>query len=103
MREKFFIKKVHINLPYLIFFSYLPYIYYRDLIKLLNYYIMNNTHKRQFRELSDSTKAKISQSLRGRSKTPTHSENISKALKTYWKGVPSKNKDVEPLNSNEQM
>ena len=58
---------------------------------------MNNTHKRQFRELSDSTKAKISQSLRGRSKTPTHSENISKALKTYWKGVPSKNKDVEKL------
>ena len=63
---------------------------------------MNKTTKRKFRELSDETKAKISQSLRGRSKTTTHAENISKAMKEYWKHIPS-NKDLEPQNQNDKM
>lgn len=51
---------------------------------------------RLYRELSDETKAKISQSMRGRSKTPTHKENISNGLKTYWASVPNK-----PTNSSD--
>lgn len=46
--------------------------------------------KRQYRELSDTTRAKISQSMRGRSKTYTHKEAISKGLKEYWKTIPNK-------------
>ena len=46
--------------------------------------------KRQFRELSDATKAKISQSMRGKSKTFTHKENIRNGLKSYWATVPHK-------------
>ncbi len=46
--------------------------------------------KREYRELSDMTKAKISQTMRGRSKSFTHKENISKGLKNYWEKVPNK-------------
>lgn len=49
-----------------------------------------NNNKRQFRELDDSTKQKISQALKGRSKDMSHKENISKGLKEYWKGIPNK-------------
>ena len=48
---------------------------------------------RQYRELSDETKAKISQSMMGKSKSFTHKEKISNSLKAYWKTIPNK-----PLN-----
>ena len=48
-----------------------------------------NGYKRTQRELRPETKEKISASLKGRSKSPTHCKNISKGLKGYWKGVPS--------------
>jgi len=56
----------------------------------------NKNYKRRHRELDDATKQKISQSLKGRSKSYSHSQNISKGLKNYWQRVPSKNKSVEP-------
>lgn len=40
-----------------------------------------NNNKRQYRELSDVTKAKISQKLKGRSKGTTHKENISNGMR----------------------
>lgn len=52
---------------------------------------MNN--KRQYRQLDDVTKQKISQSLRNRSKSMSHKENISNGMKEYWKGVPNKPTD----------
>lgn len=55
---------------------------------------------RIYRELSDETKAKISQSMRNKSKTETHREAISNGLKTYWKTIPNKNKPQND-NSNE--
>ena len=63
----------------------------------------NQNHKRQFRELDDATKQKISQSLKGRSKSYSHTQNISKGMKDYWANVPSKNKEVEPENNDETM
>lgn len=56
---------------------------------------MENTRKRQFRELSDETKAKISQAMRGKSKSFTHKENISNGLKNYWKDVPNRPTNVK--------
>lgn len=50
---------------------------------------MENT-KRQFRELSDETKAKISQAMKGKSKSFIHKENISNGLKNYWKAIPNR-------------
>lgn len=54
---------------------------------------------RTFRQLSDETKAKISHALRGRSKSFTHREHISDALRQYWEGIPNKQ---QKTNDNEQ-
>ncbi len=50
--------------------------------------------KRKFREMSDETKAKISQSMRGRSMSMTHKERISSGMRDYWKTIPNK-----PINT----
>lgn len=54
---------------------------------------MNSTGKRQYRQLDDATKAKISQALTGRSKTQDHVNPISNGLKKYWKDIPNKPED----------
>lgn len=51
---------------------------------------MKDMSKRQYRELDDSVKQKISQSMRGRSKSESHKEHISNGLKQYWKQIPNK-------------
>mgnify|MGYP003302639374 CR=1 FL=1 len=48
--------------------------------------------KRQYRELSDITKQKISKATIGKSKSASHKEHISQAMKRYWSSVPSKPK-----------
>ena len=48
--------------------------------------------KRQYRELSDITKQKISVSSKGKAKTSSHKEHIGQAMKRYWSSVPSKPK-----------
>lgn len=45
-------------------------------------------HKREFRELSDETKRKISQSSSNKPKTDSHKQHISQAMKKYWQSVP---------------
>lgn len=49
---------------------------------------MNNS--RMYRNVDDSTKMKISQSLKGRSKTEDHKLAIAKGLANYWKNIPKK-------------
>ena len=44
--------------------------------------------KRITRQRSEETKRKISESLRGKSKTEQHKRAISVALKKYWKTIP---------------
>lgn len=51
-------------------------------------------YKRKYRQMSDETKQKISQSLKGRGKSMTHKENISNGLRGYWKQIPNR-PDVE--------
>lgn len=50
----------------------------------------NNNQKRQYRELSDMTKQKISFRLKGRGKSDSHREAISNGMKEYWKTIPNK-------------
>lgn len=45
---------------------------------------------RNCRQLSDDTKKKISASMKNRSKSQTHRDNISKGMKAYWEGIPDK-------------
>jgi len=49
-----------------------------------------NKHKRQYRELSDETKRKISQALTGRKFTIQHRNRIAEGLKKYWTTIKSK-------------
>lgn len=59
-----------------------------------------SNQKRQYRQLSDTTKKRISQSLKGRSKSSQHAQKISDGLKSYWETIPNapdaENKSVEP-------
>lgn len=45
--------------------------------------------------MPDETKAKISQALRGRSKSMAHKERISAGLKNYWQAIPNKPQNIE--------
>lgn len=46
--------------------------------------------ERQFRQLDDATKLRISQKLRGRSMCDTHKQAISNSMKAYWDTIPNK-------------
>lgn len=50
-------------------------------------------YKRKTREMSDATKQKISQKLKGRMKTPSHCQAISNGLKAMWDSIPKKEDD----------
>ena len=54
-------------------------------------YNMEKIYKRKFREMSETTKQKISNSLKNRPKSASHCEAISNGLKKYWESVPSIN------------
>lgn len=58
-------------------------------------------YKRQYRQMSDETKQKISQSLKGRSKSFSHVQNIKNGLKNYWKNIP--NKPTDELKNAEKL
>ena len=50
-------------------------------------------YKRKQRSMNDITKQKISTSLKGRRKTPSHAANISKGLEHYWSQIPQQQAD----------
>ncbi|MCR5064938.1 MAG: hypothetical protein K6A67_04135 [Bacteroidales bacterium] len=56
--------------------------------------------KRQFRDLRDDTKMRISQSLKGRSFSDSHKQAISDAMRQYWASIPYR--PSENNESNEQ-
>lgn len=45
-------------------------------------------YKRQWRELSDEHKGKISQATTGKHKSDLHKRHISQAMIEYWREVP---------------
>lgn len=45
-------------------------------------------YKRQYRELEDATKQKISQSSRNKPKSEQHKQHISQGMIDYWQTVP---------------
>ena len=51
-------------------------------------------YKRQYRELSDETKQKISNSSRNRPKSDQHKQHISRGMKDYWQNVPNRPSDT---------
>ena len=54
-------------------------------------------YKRKQRALSDATKQKISTKLKGRRKSLSHCQNISKGLEYYWSQIPIHNNDSDTI------
>ena len=54
--------------------------------------------RREYRDLRDDTKMRISQSLRGRSFSETHKQAISDAMKAYWSTIPYKEEENNESN-----
>ena len=51
-------------------------------------------YKRQYRQLDDETKQKISNSSRNRPKSDQHKQHISQGMKDYWQNVPNRPNDT---------
>lgn len=49
---------------------------------------MEKNHKRKCRKLSEETKLKISNSMKGKKKTEEHRQHIKEGMIDYWKTVP---------------
>ena len=57
-------------------------------------------YKRQYRDLPDEVKQKISASTKGRTKTYDHKLHISQGMKKYWSGVEWKDQSNENNETN---
>ena len=61
-----------------------------------------SVYKRQWRELEDSTKEKISKAMKGKSKSSYHKEHIRQSMLNYWQTVGHKQtQDDEDSESDE--
>ena len=61
-----------------------------------------SVYKRQWRELEDSTKEKISKAMKGKSKSSYHKEHIRQSMLNYWQTVGHKpTQDDEEENTDE--
>ncbi len=56
---------------------------------------------RQYRQLDDATKSRISQKLRGRTMSDSHKEAISNSMKAYWSTIPNKPLEKNNKSSNQ--
>ena len=59
--------------------------------------------QRQFRNLDDATKLRISQKLKGRTMSDSHKQAISDAMKAYWATIPYRpSENNESNNQNDE-
>lgn len=61
-------------------------------------------YKRQYRQLSDETKNKISTSTKNKPKSAAHKQHIQQSMLRYWSTVPSKHESLtmdDYLNKND--
>ena len=59
---------------------------------------MEQKYKRQYRQLSDETKQKISNSSCNRPKSEQHKQRVSQGMEKYWSNVPNR-----PDNTNNEV
>lgn len=52
-----------------------------------------NNYKRQYRQIDDETKMKISQTSRNKPKSEQHKLHISQGMEEYWRTVPNRPDD----------
>lgn len=61
-------------------------------------------YKRQYRELDDDVKRKISSQMKNRKKSWSHRQHIQQSMLKYWKTVPHRpdNNGTQTLNDEEK-
>jgi hypothetical protein len=59
-------------------------------------------YKRQWRELSDEHREKISKATKNKAKSTAHKQHISQAMKDYWKDVPHR-PDIEHTSMDDYL
>lgn len=52
-----------------------------------------NNYKRQYRQIDDETKMKISLTSRNKPKSELHKQHISQGMEEYWRTVPNRPDD----------
>lgn len=52
---------------------------------------MTNKFKREYRDVPEDVRKRISQTMRHKCKSFTHKQRISQSMKNYWKNVKWKN------------
>lgn len=52
----------------------------------------NKQHKRQWRELDDAARERISRNTQGKPKSEQHKQRISRAMTNYWQTIPHRPK-----------
>lgn len=52
-----------------------------------------NNYKRQYRQIDDTTKTKISLTSRNKPKSEQHKLHISQGMEEYWRTVPNRPDD----------
>ena len=55
--------------------------------------MMMNNYKRQYRQIDDETKMKISLTSRNKPKSEQHKQHISQGMEEYWRTVPNRPDD----------
>lgn len=58
-------------------------------------------YKRVDRQVSPETRLKISQSLKGRSKSYSHRTHIAQGVKTYWEQIPRREDSGSTTTTND--
>ncbi len=58
-------------------------------------------YKRQYRDLPDEVKQKISASTKGKAKSYDHRMHISQGMKKYWSGVQYKDQSNDNNDEND--
>lgn len=64
---------------------------------------MNHKYKRQYRELADEVKERISQAHKNKHKSEAHKQHISLSLTKYWQSVPHRPSGETPSVTNGQI
>ena len=57
----------------------------------------NQPYKRQYRQLDDDVKQRISDSTKNRPKSEEHKEHIRQGMINYWQGVPDRPEEPDTI------
>ena len=80
-------------LTFLVFFAFYAIFIRKENVDMNTITTPQKQYKRQDRSVSPETRQKISQTLKGKSKSITHRTHISQGVANYWRQIPPKKEE----------